>query len=256
MCDRKRPCSRCSRLGLIGNCVYEVDYPKRSHEQPDEGARLVNRIAELEGVIHRLKNNPNPRWLMQQDERNTRGPNATIPSPGSSSGGSDVSAWPSPTPITYGSSSLERGGGSFAPATSDHYPAGPGPPGPSNTDTLFALLSDHMSIRKESHCGCLNESACYNVVLDLSLRLRKAADVLSRFPSHSTNSGCALNAQISDLDAFTKNLLFGVWNHPPSTPRMTPGSAASSSIGQPYTDNRNFRWGLDVIPERNDHFLS
>ncbi|KAJ7210537.1 hypothetical protein GGX14DRAFT_363592 [Mycena pura] len=52
MCDRKRPCTRCSQLGIAGNCVYEVDDPNRQGQgQGDERSRLMNRVAELEGVI-------------------------------------------------------------------------------------------------------------------------------------------------------------------------------------------------------------
>lgn len=52
------------------------------------------------------------------------------------------------------------------------------------------------------HCGCLNEVASYNVVLELSLRLRKAADILSHSANHRFNNGCPLNRRIVDLDAF------------------------------------------------------
>ncbi|KAJ7068865.1 hypothetical protein B0H15DRAFT_794053 [Mycena belliarum] len=53
MCDRKRPCTRCSQLGITGNCVYEVDDPNRQGK-PNEGARLMKRIAELESVIREV----------------------------------------------------------------------------------------------------------------------------------------------------------------------------------------------------------
>jgi hypothetical protein len=53
-----------------------------------------------------------------------------------------------------------------------------------------------------SHCGCLTEGSSYNVVLELSLRLRKAADILSRSPYHHLGSNnCALNQRIMELDA-------------------------------------------------------
>jgi hypothetical protein len=52
------------------------------------------------------------------------------------------------------------------------------------------------------HCGCLHESTSYNVVLELSLRLRKAADVLARSASHHMGSNCLLNQHIIDLDTF------------------------------------------------------
>ncbi|KAJ7346687.1 hypothetical protein DFH08DRAFT_701076, partial [Mycena albidolilacea] len=55
MCDRKRPCSRCTQLGLTGLCVYEVDDPVRKSKFQDEKSRLQNRIAELEGVIREVK---------------------------------------------------------------------------------------------------------------------------------------------------------------------------------------------------------
>jgi hypothetical protein len=53
----------------------------------------------------------------------------------------------------------------------------------------------------DGHCGCLNEVASYNVVLELSLRLRKAADVLSRSMNHRFSSGCLLDQRIAELDA-------------------------------------------------------
>lgn len=53
-----------------------------------------------------------------------------------------------------------------------------------------------------SHCGCLHEPTSYNVVLELSIRLRKAADILARSTSHHMGSNCPLNQRISDLDSF------------------------------------------------------
>jgi hypothetical protein len=52
------------------------------------------------------------------------------------------------------------------------------------------------------HCGCLHESASYSVVLELSIRLRKAADILARSASHHMGSNCSLNQRIADLDTF------------------------------------------------------
>ncbi|KZV90000.1 hypothetical protein EXIGLDRAFT_617542, partial [Exidia glandulosa HHB12029] len=55
-CDRKRPCSRCTQLGLTGLCVYEVDDPNVADDpNVDEMTRARKRIAELEGVIRELK---------------------------------------------------------------------------------------------------------------------------------------------------------------------------------------------------------
>ncbi|TFK75363.1 hypothetical protein BDN72DRAFT_892326 [Pluteus cervinus] len=74
------------------------------------------------------------------------------------------------------------------------------------------------------HCGCLHEASNYNVVLELSLRLRKAADVLARSAGHHMGSNCALNQRIADLDAFATNALGNISSPPEdmSTPLATP----------------------------------
>ena len=54
------------------------------------------------------------------------------------------------------------------------------------------------------HCGCLHETASYNVVLELSIRLRKAADILAHSVSHHIDSNCPLNRRIAALDKFVK----------------------------------------------------
>ncbi|WWC89229.1 uncharacterized protein L201_004147 [Kwoniella dendrophila CBS 6074] len=55
-CDRKRPCGRCTALGLTGTCVYEID-EARDINDPDviETDRLRRRIAELEQVVRELR---------------------------------------------------------------------------------------------------------------------------------------------------------------------------------------------------------
>ncbi|KAK8864494.1 hypothetical protein IAR55_001744 [Kwoniella newhampshirensis] len=65
-CDRKRPCGRCTALGLTGTCVYEID-EARDLNDPDvaEADRLRRRIAELEQVVRELR-----------QRTPTRGPNA------------------------------------------------------------------------------------------------------------------------------------------------------------------------------------
>jgi hypothetical protein len=57
-------------------------------------------------------------------------------------------------------------------------------------------------------CGCLTEAANYYAVLELSLRLRRAADVLSRYPRHSEGSACLLKQRIADLDVLTRWVCF------------------------------------------------
>ncbi|WVW84031.1 hypothetical protein I302_106059 [Kwoniella bestiolae CBS 10118] len=55
-CDRKRPCGRCTALGLTGTCVYEID-EARDMNDPEvaETERLRRRIAELEQVVRDLR---------------------------------------------------------------------------------------------------------------------------------------------------------------------------------------------------------
>ncbi|KAJ2980591.1 hypothetical protein NUW54_g10986 [Trametes sanguinea] len=54
MCDRQRPCGRCTQLGLTGLCVYEVDNPSQRANVHDEAARLQKRVAELESIIREV----------------------------------------------------------------------------------------------------------------------------------------------------------------------------------------------------------
>ncbi|KAJ6464643.1 hypothetical protein C8R47DRAFT_1156019 [Mycena vitilis] len=191
MCDRKRPCcTRCLQLGISGNCVYEVDDPNRQAGKQAEGSRLMNRITELEGVIRELKNKPQTR---QERSPRADSPQSTPP---------NNSSWSSPTSTGYSSP------GSQFPSAMTPSPPVPGYSRPSDSlaslIAAYAGLTDHMYVRRGGNCGCMTESACYNAVLELSLRLRKAADVLARSPSHSSHSDCPLNNHISDLDAFAK----------------------------------------------------
>jgi len=83
-------------------------------------------------------------------------------------------------------------------------------------DGLFSDIWDRL-IRPDSicstspsgeHCGCLHDPANYNVVLELSIRLRKAADTLGRSTNHCAGtSSCAINQNIAELDRFTSNAL-------------------------------------------------
>ncbi|KAJ7117600.1 hypothetical protein C8R44DRAFT_673971 [Mycena epipterygia] len=255
MCDRKRPCSRCSQLGLTGNCVYEVDDPSRQGQQ-DESTRLMGRIAELEGVIRELKNKPHPRW-MAEHERTSSGSEGH-PSPPSSGGAStpNVPAWAFPSSPRYRSPGFPPSFHAQAPIRSPSYDT--------ELESLLAAyagLTDHMYIRRGGHCGCLNEAACYTTVLELSLRLRKAADVLARSPSHSNNSTCALNAQIAELDMLVKNSLLNFSGRPNtgssgSSRGMGEKSTPPPIFGQHYSiDDTTFSWDLDDFSGADD-FMS
>lgn len=70
-----------------------------------------------------------------------------------------------------------------------------------HTESLFNMHYD-------SHCGCLHESSCYNVVLELSLRLRKAADILAHSSSHHIGTPCTLNQRVSQLDMLATSVFY------------------------------------------------
>jgi hypothetical protein len=74
------------------------------------------------------------------------------------------------------------------------------------------ILADHLDDAYKSkyrgHCGCLSEGPSYNVVLELSLRLRKAADILLR------SGTCCLSQRIIELDALAMTTLGSITTSP------------------------------------------
>ncbi|KAI0267143.1 hypothetical protein BC834DRAFT_98793 [Gloeopeniophorella convolvens] len=314
MCDRKRPCGRCTQLGITGLCVYEVDDPSQRADVADDKSRLQKRVAELEGVIRELKHKPHPRWTQPQSdvyqEQQGLAPTVYISSPRSSlehlpqvphcgKGGVDAPSMSpkgvstSPSPLLVPSRGLSRRsslappsfeempeprlpsfGGPFSvsPSSSGSSPLAtpeiddaampflstfsPTPQVPPN-DNMASLLSyfaegdaqggtcfadffdntlrdmacdkaaDGFLSQHPGHhaplgeCGCLSDAANYHAVLELSLRLRRAAEVLSRHPPHSAGSMCLLKHRIAELDVFTSSTLgnmdtpgLNVYSHP------------------------------------------
>ncbi|KAJ7625560.1 hypothetical protein FB45DRAFT_921774 [Roridomyces roridus] len=220
-------------MGQTGNCVYEVDDPTRQGK-PDEG-RLKGRIAELEGVIRELKNKPHPRWLAEQEGTSS-----------DSSGSPQLSGTTPPLDLTQWDLASPR---YQTPELGPPLQAMPYSNDPfESLLNMYTGLAEHMSCHRTrgGACGCLTEAACYHVVLDLSLRLRKAVDVLSRSPGHSTNSACALHARILEVDTLVKNMLINV-----SSSRST-FSPGMDSFGVPPNmfdhyfpqNNPTFSWDL------------
>ncbi|KAF8844352.1 hypothetical protein BDN67DRAFT_1008194 [Paxillus ammoniavirescens] len=335
MCDRKRPCGRCTQLGLTGLCVYEVDDPSQRSDAQDESSRLRKRVAELEGVIRELKNKPHPRWVQSgsspseefdkwharaqsrpasedppTESRNQSGPS----SPSSTDVNANSNAEPSgKTPPNVHSQPLQQSYRPSFPASSlDSCASNPtttwspyfGIPSPLSTPSSaimtptdeysqtqvmvagdqhlsgdFDLASIFMSypglmgcdegtrhvdcpIRTDvvnerhdnpcltrhnygrfidGHCGCLNEVASYNVVLELSLRLRKASEVLSRSTNHRFSSGCLIDQRIAELDTLATTTLGNMTTSPndlgqvPMRPR--PNTAPSGTTTQTFPTN-------------------
>ncbi|KAG1848711.1 hypothetical protein DFJ58DRAFT_906726 [Suillus subalutaceus] len=302
MCDRKRPCGRCTQLCLTGLCVYEVDNPSQRSEVQDEGSRLRQRVAKLEGVIRELKNKSHPRWVQagstpeveferchtrsqsdsaveqQQTEQQTKtkstssssaSPSRTTCSTSSPRDESHPSPQlPSPShprpALTFPQpADLPNTSASYFPHFSNiSSPLSTPSPIMTPTDEYaqtqalvvgeqplageFDLASIFMSFpgligcednlghnvitgylddtcqsnhchdtSAHGHCGCLTEESSYNVVLELSLRLRKAADILSRSAYHHLGSNnCALNQRIMELDGFATTTLGNITTPP------------------------------------------
>ncbi|KIM40083.1 hypothetical protein M413DRAFT_170047 [Hebeloma cylindrosporum] len=72
--------------------------------------------------------------------------------------------------------------------------------------------------KQNGHCGCLHEPTSYNNMLEFSLRLRRASDVLARSPNHQLRGFCPFHQRISELDSFTTNVLSNVSTSPRSLP--------------------------------------
>ncbi|KAF9227399.1 hypothetical protein BS17DRAFT_775416 [Gyrodon lividus] len=334
MCDRKRPCGRCTQLGLTGLCVYEVDDPSQRSGAQDESSRLRKRVAELEGVIRELKNKPHPRWVQSgsspgeefekwharaqsrpasedssTESRNQSGPCSPSPSDVNADSTAEPSGKqpphahnqslqqgnpPSPFPTSSIDSSASNSAAPWSPyfdillplstpesaimTPTDEYSrtqvmvAGeqqlsrdldfasifmsyPGLMGCDEgrrhgilpTDALNEQYDDPCLPKHnhgrfvDSHCGCLNEVASYNVVLELSLRLRKAANVLSRSANHRFHSGCLLHQGIAELDTLATTTLGNMTTSPNDLghvpTRSRANTAPSGTISQGFPTN-------------------
>lgn len=283
MCDRKRPCGRCTHLGQTSICVYEVDDPSKRTDVQDESSRLRQRVAELEGVICKLKNKPHPRWAqaisteVKSEKQNACSQSRSAENEAISSSPSHLGSNSGPGDRSHPSPQLPSHAHphhalafSQIPADSTKLSAPYSPyfggvscplstPSPSimtpideytQTQSLIVgeqlftgafdfpsifmsysgsigcgynpehndlqagggILADHLdgTYRSEyrGHCGCLTEGPSYNVVLELSLRLRKAANILLG------SGNCCLSQRISELDALVMTTLGSITTPP------------------------------------------
>ncbi|KAG2368030.1 hypothetical protein BDR07DRAFT_1391726 [Suillus spraguei] len=300
MCDRKRPCGRCTQLGLTGLCVYEVDDPSQRTDVRDESLHLRHRVAELEGVIRELKNKPHPRWVQanstpevefekchshsqspsaaeqQQTGQQTKtkshpspqlpsSPHArstlTFPQPPTELTNTSAPSFPyfssSPTPLSIPSPMMmptDEHANTRALVSGEKSLAGEldfasilmsysGLIG--CEDNLgYNIINGHLddTYRSEhcydtsahSYCGCLTEGSSYNAVLELSLRLRKAANILSRSAYHHLGSNnCALNQRIVELDGLAMMTLGNITMPPSDINQICPHKfiPPSSTLG-------------------------
>ncbi|KAJ6499242.1 hypothetical protein C8R45DRAFT_109050 [Mycena sanguinolenta] len=215
MCDRKRPCSRCTQLGLTGLCVYEVDNPSGKSKDHDERSRLQTRIVELEGVIRKLKNKPHPRWgapdtnLLHSPVRSPGAPSyadaALHPSIGDTAW-ADMLNWEtsasSPSTSSNTHSPLSTPLSTPSPLlVSASHPQDPLPGSP------WSHPAPAHDPRMPVRCSCLNELVCYATTLEIASELRRASAVLSRSLNHCFGTPCALSTKIHELESVIGNAL-------------------------------------------------
>ncbi|CAK5283234.1 unnamed protein product [Mycena citricolor] len=195
MCDRKRPCTRCVQLGIADNCAYQTD--KSAGFEPavkqDESA-LLARIAELERVVGELRSSAPPD--APADEPG-------IPTPESS----HCSTPPNTSPSTQSEQWLRH-----TPEIGSTY-SSPNPSSYSSNqatgslESMFAPYGNEMT-HTTLACHCLSEADHHRSAMELSLRLRRAADILNpNTMASSTRSAGAippeyLDRQMSGMHAF------------------------------------------------------
>ncbi|KAF7376200.1 hypothetical protein MSAN_00035100 [Mycena sanguinolenta] len=213
MCDRKRPCSRCTQLGLTGLCVYEVDNPSGKSKDQDERSRLQTRIAELEGVIRKLKNKPHPRGGASE----TNLLNSAVRSPASPSPSNSNAALHPPIGDTAWADILNWEPSESSPSSSSNTHSLPSTPSPLlvSASRSHDLLPDQpWNYPAPAHdprtpvlCNCLNELVCYTTTLELASELRRVSAILSRSLNHCFGAPCALSTKIRELESLVVHAL-------------------------------------------------
>lgn len=207
----------------------------------NDTSHLGDRVAKLETVIKevsfptsvyrvhalslpsQLKNHPpRPRWI--QDEHKTPPANSFDISPrlpltkDMSPLTPHSTSASSPQPSSSSSSDVYIGVPSHTPhGPTEHDPSALFTPSlqqePPKPDVLAQLTDRLASIKacepdRLGHCGCANETSSYIVLLELSLRLRKASEVVGQHFKHFPGSTCSLNQKITEFDKFISYVEF------------------------------------------------
>ncbi|KAE9391535.1 hypothetical protein BT96DRAFT_1001255 [Gymnopus androsaceus JB14] len=262
MCDRKRPtCARCTELGLY--CVYEVDDPNQRLNTQDRGSRLLKRVAELEGEIEELKNKKRQSQRLSEfsgqcgDQTNIYISHPS--SPASSLG--DLSAFQaliSPSmrassipPSNVGINDASAGTELTDSELSSILGQNPLSIGFSeNNVEMHNRLNTISATNSSQHndmqpCNCIEEASNYQTMLELSLRLRKAAGILKQYPLHQAGRYCLLHQTLVELDTITTETLSSVDSPHPRMPSYSKSPALHSSFSttSPAFRASNFSFG-------------
>ncbi|KAF9268950.1 hypothetical protein L218DRAFT_940738 [Marasmius fiardii PR-910] len=88
------------------------------------------------------------------------------------------------------------------------YPSGPVSAYDSSYGSQSDLLYCESFSEKDGNarCNCLTETDNYNALLELSLRLRKAAQIMAQSRCHQMGSPCTLHRHIAELDLYTRQV--------------------------------------------------
>ncbi|EIN08465.1 hypothetical protein PUNSTDRAFT_103324 [Punctularia strigosozonata HHB-11173 SS5] len=304
MCDRKRPCTRCTQLGLTGLCVYEVDDPDRTRDNEGDIPHLQRRIGELESIIRELKNKPHPRWASPSEpfDMGAGLRNLGPPTPSPTVSSRSISGSVSPPTCTTPARGLPGVGlppgvdqelmvllRALNQAPSTHFED---PAGPSQFNFVGQIADDACGIGfvqngKQAVCACVTEPANYHVLLELSLRLRRAANMLSYSAQHAGSTTCPLLQRIVEVDALINETLgnthtipsssfaypFGagdaspvfaahnptLGSSPPGTPSYMPSAADSSSVPaghRPLQSPQLYSFPCHTPPRRQNDSVS
>ncbi|KAJ6499952.1 hypothetical protein C8R47DRAFT_1109742 [Mycena vitilis] len=203
MCDRGRPCTRCTQLGLTGMCVYQVDDPATKSNTQDERSRLQDRIAELEAVIRKLKNRPHPQGtnaretgLLHSSPRSSGSSLKDLPYADAALENSPYFQWTDLLNWESSASSSPVSTPSPLLVSASQCPESLPPMG-----ICHFLPWNHNSPAAMTACNCMSEPACYNAAMQLVSELRSASIVLSRSLNHCLGSQCVLSTKIRDLES-------------------------------------------------------
>ncbi|KAE9394869.1 hypothetical protein BT96DRAFT_942809 [Gymnopus androsaceus JB14] len=64
-------------------------------------------------------------------------------------------------------------------------------------------------IQGMQQCSCVQDARNYQIMLELSLRLRKAVAILAQYPHHQAGGYCPLNQTLVELDTLTASIRDG-----------------------------------------------
>ncbi|KZT07760.1 uncharacterized protein LAESUDRAFT_105000 [Laetiporus sulphureus 93-53] len=241
-CDRKRPCLRCTQLGVTGLCFYEVDDPAlRDDPNIDENTRLRNRIAELESILRAYHGKPGPRWADTvyhgEDAREVW--NSQARSHGSPSlqtqvvGGAQMTAQvrsvnaspvvkvePIADEIQYQLYNLPSNGPSSVPQAQaaashaySHHDSSEFYPESYQTGLNDERSSDNYNFQRPSHesdavpftCRCLRNPALARPLTAFMTQLRATSQVLRHASGNHDPQDCLVLAHMVELDMIIRN---------------------------------------------------